>query len=63
MVAPGRQARDEPAVDGARCGIHRAVDVLDRPGQLRGCEVGIEQQAGDLAHSLLVAGLAELVAD
>ena len=62
VVTPGRQARYQPAVDCAGCGARRAIDMLDRPGQLGCREVGVQHQAGDLADSRLMAGGAELVA-
>src|SRR5881409_2457498 len=50
---------DEPRVDGAGGRFRGPLDVLQRPRQLGGGEVGVEDEARDVAHPLLVARLAQ----
>ena len=59
MIGAAGEAGNQPRVDGSGCGVARALDVLERPGQLGGCEVRIEDQAGGVTHTRLVPCLAQ----
>ena len=59
-MAP-RELEGEPGVDRPEDRAPRRVDVLEQPLDLRAGEVRVDDQAGSLAHELLVAPLAQLV--
>ena len=56
------QPEDQPAVDRAGGGLASALDVVDRPAQLGGREVGVDDEAGHAADPLPLPRLPKPVA-